>query len=35
MAVSFVIEDGRITQIYAIRNRHKLERPGEVAGLRR
>ena len=34
-AVSFVIEDGRITQIYAIRNPHKLERLGEVAELRR
>jgi RNA polymerase sigma-70 factor (ECF subfamily) len=34
-AVSFVIEDGRITQIYAIRNPHKLERLGKVAQLRR
>jgi RNA polymerase sigma-70 factor (TIGR02957 family) len=34
-AVSFVIEHGRITQIYAIRNPHKLERLGEVAELRR
>lgn len=34
-AVSFVIEDGRITQIYAVRNPHKLERLGEVADLRR
>ncbi|WP_422774004.1 RNA polymerase sigma-70 factor [Plantactinospora sp. WMMC1484] len=34
-AVSFVIEDGRITQIYAIRNPHKLERLREVAELRR
>ncbi|MCW2637723.1 MAG: sigma-70 region 2 domain protein, partial [Dactylosporangium sp.] len=34
-AVSFVIEDGRITQIYAIRNPHKLERLGKVAELRR
>ena len=34
-AVSFVIEDGRITQIYAIRNPHKLERLGTVAELRR
>jgi ketosteroid isomerase-like protein len=34
-AVSFVIEDGRITQIYAIRNPHKLKRLGEVAELRR
>jgi RNA polymerase sigma-70 factor (ECF subfamily) len=34
-AVTFVIEHGRITQIYAIRNPHKLERLGEVAELRR
>ena len=34
-AVSFVIGDGRITQIYAIRNPRKLERLGEVAELRR
>ena len=34
-AVSFVVEDGRITQMYAIRNPHKLERLGEVAELRR
>jgi RNA polymerase sigma-70 factor (ECF subfamily) len=34
-AVSFVIEDGLITQIYAIRNPHKLERLVEVAELRR
>ena len=34
-AVAFVIEGGRITQIYAIRNPHKLERLGEVAELRR
>ncbi|GAA4345438.1 hypothetical protein GCM10023145_01930 [Angustibacter luteus] len=34
-AVSFVIEGGRITQIYAMRNPHKLERLGEVAELRR
>ena len=34
-AVSFVIEDGRINQIYAIRNPHKLERLGKVAELRR
>ncbi len=34
-AVSFVIEDGRITHIYAIRNPHKLQRLGEVAELRR
>jgi RNA polymerase sigma-70 factor (ECF subfamily) len=34
-AISFVIEDGRIAEIYAIRNPHKLERLGEVAELRR
>jgi len=34
-AVSFVIEDGRITQIFAIRNPHKLERLSEVTELRR
>jgi len=34
-AVSFAIENGRITQIYAIRNPHKLERLGEVTELRR
>jgi RNA polymerase sigma-70 factor (ECF subfamily) len=34
-AVSFVIDGGRITQMYAIRNPHKLERLGEVAELRR
>ena len=34
-AVSFVIEDGRITQIYAILNPHKLGRLGQVAELRR
>jgi RNA polymerase sigma-70 factor (ECF subfamily) len=34
-AVSFVIEHGRITQIYAIRNPHKLARLDEVAELRR
>jgi len=34
-AVSFVVEDGRITQIYAIRNPHKLARLGEVTELRR
>jgi RNA polymerase sigma-70 factor (TIGR02957 family) len=34
-AVSFVIEAGLITQIYAIRNPHKLERLGEVTELRR
>jgi RNA polymerase sigma-70 factor (ECF subfamily) len=34
-AVSLVIEDGRITQIYAIRNPHKLQRLGEVVQLQR
>ena len=34
-AVAFVVEDGRITEIYAIRNPHKLERLGEVTELRR
>jgi RNA polymerase sigma-70 factor (ECF subfamily) len=34
-AVSFVIEDGLIRQIYAIRNPHKLARLGVVAELRR
>jgi RNA polymerase sigma-70 factor (ECF subfamily) len=34
-AVSFVIEDGRITEIYAVRNPHKLARLDEVAELRR
>ncbi|WP_432477344.1 RNA polymerase sigma-70 factor [Nocardioides sp. GXQ0305] len=34
-AVSFVIEDGRITQMYAIRNPRKLARLDEVAELRR
>ncbi|AQA21951.1 RNA polymerase sigma-70 factor, TIGR02957 family protein [Rhodococcus sp. MTM3W5.2] len=34
-AVSVVVEDGRITRIYAIRNPHKLERLGTVAELRR
>jgi RNA polymerase sigma-70 factor (TIGR02957 family) len=34
-AVSFVIEEGRITEIYAIRNPHKLQRLGQVAELRR
>ncbi len=34
-AVSFVIEDGLIRQIYAIRNPHKLARLGAVAELRR
>lgn len=34
-AVTFVVEDGRITRIYAIRNPHKLERLEQVAELRR
>jgi RNA polymerase sigma-70 factor (ECF subfamily) len=34
-AVSFVIQDGRIAEIYAVRNPHKLARLGEVAELRR
>ncbi|HEU5472579.1 MAG TPA: RNA polymerase sigma-70 factor [Actinophytocola sp.] len=34
-AVAFVIEDGRITRLYAIRNPHKLERLSTVAQLRR
>jgi RNA polymerase sigma-70 factor (ECF subfamily) len=34
-AVSFVVERGRITQLYAIRNPHKLQRLGEVIELRR
>jgi len=34
-AVSFVVEGGRITQIYAIRNPQKLERLSQVADLRR
>jgi RNA polymerase sigma-70 factor (TIGR02957 family) len=34
-AVSFVIEDSRITQIYAIRNPHKLQRLSEATELRR
>jgi RNA polymerase sigma-70 factor (ECF subfamily) len=33
--VTFVIEDGRIARIYAIRNPHKLGRLEEVAELRR
>ena len=32
---SLVIEDGRITRIYAVRNPHKLTRLGEEASLRR
>jgi ketosteroid isomerase-like protein len=34
-AITFAIEDGRITRIYAIRNPHKLERLSTVAQLRR
>ena len=34
-AITFVVEDGRITRIYAIRNPHKLGRLEEVAELRR
>ena len=34
-AVTFVVEDGRIARIYAIRNPHKLERLDQVAELRR
>jgi RNA polymerase sigma-70 factor (ECF subfamily) len=34
-AVTFVVEDGRITRIYAIRNPHKTGRLDEVAELRR
>ncbi len=34
-AVTFVVEDGRITRIYAIRNPHKLRRLDAVAELRR
>jgi RNA polymerase sigma-70 factor (ECF subfamily) len=34
-AVSLVVEDGRITRIFAIRNPHKLERLETVAELRR
>jgi RNA polymerase sigma-70 factor (ECF subfamily) len=34
-AVAFVIEAGRISQMYAIRNPHKLEHLGEVSELRR
>ncbi|TWP53604.1 RNA polymerase sigma-70 factor [Lentzea tibetensis] len=34
-AVTFVVEDGRIARIYAIRNPHKLGRLEEVADLRR
>jgi len=34
-AITFVVEDGRITRIYAMRNPHKLGRLDEVAELRR
>ena len=34
-AVSLVVEDGRITRIYAIRNPHKLGWLEKVADLRR
>jgi hypothetical protein len=34
-AVSLVVEDGRITRIYAMRNPHKLGRLEKVAELRR
>jgi RNA polymerase sigma-70 factor, ECF subfamily len=34
-AITFVVEDGRITHMYAIRNPHKLGRLDEVAELRR
>jgi RNA polymerase sigma-70 factor (TIGR02957 family) len=34
-AITFVVEDGRITRIYAIRNPHKLGRLEKVAELRR
>jgi RNA polymerase sigma-70 factor (ECF subfamily) len=34
-AITFVVEDGRIARIYAIRNPHKLGRLDEVAELRR
>jgi RNA polymerase sigma-70 factor (ECF subfamily) len=34
-AVTFVVEDGRIARIYAIRNPNKLGRLEEVAELRR
>ena len=33
--MSLVVEDGRITRIYAIRNPHKLGRLDTVAELRR
>jgi ketosteroid isomerase-like protein len=34
-AITFVVEDGRITHMYAMRNPHKLGRLDEVAELRR
>ena len=34
-AITFVVEDGRITRMYAMRNPHKLGRLDEVAVLRR
>jgi RNA polymerase sigma-70 factor (TIGR02957 family) len=34
-AITFVVEDGRITRMYAMRNPHKLGRLDEVAELRR
>ena len=34
-AITFVVEDGRITRVYAMRNPHKLGRLDEVADLRR
>ncbi|SFT99821.1 RNA polymerase sigma-70 factor, ECF subfamily [Geodermatophilus amargosae] len=34
-AITFVVEDGRITRMYAMRNPHKLGRLDEVADLRR
>ncbi|SOE01274.1 RNA polymerase sigma-70 factor [Blastococcus haudaquaticus] len=34
-AITFVVEDGRITRMYAMRNPHKLQRLDEVAELRR
>jgi RNA polymerase sigma-70 factor (ECF subfamily) len=34
-AITFVVQDGRITRMYAVRNPHKLGRLDEVADLRR
>ena len=34
-AMTFVVEDGRITRVYAMRNPHKLGRLDEVTDLRR